>query len=263
MTTVGATVSCPARTASGRATRFGVPGGSLDTPSTSDVPAIAAATWSGSAPGLSCRKIATSPATWAAAPDVPLIVWVAAAWVFHADTSASPGASTSTHRPAFDSASAANGGAAPPSACDTAPTVIATGARAGDASHASAPELPAATTNGVPAATTRPTASSSAREGPPDAASSATAGATRFRASQSMPASTDDTAPDPSQPRTFTERTRAPGATPTVAPAASAATHVPCPLQSPASGLTPASGYAAVARPASSTWSSRTPVSST
>ena len=49
-----------------------------------------------------------------------------------------------------------------------APTVIASGARAGDTEHASAPSLPAATTYVKPDATERWIAASIAAEGPPE-----------------------------------------------------------------------------------------------
>ena len=89
----------------------------------------------------------------------------------------------------------------------------------------------------------------------------ATEGPRWLRATQSMPASRDDSVPAPVQSRTFTDRTCAPFATPKSRDAAMPATTVPWPSQSPETSstvLTPS-----LARPPNCGWVTSTPVSST
>ena len=115
-----------------------------------------------------------------------------------------------------------------------APTVIACGARAGDALQASPPSLPAATAKDTPSAMPFCTAASSVIEMPPPRLMLATAGvpAAWLPTTQLTPAMTPDVEPEPEQLRTRTGTRLTPLATPYVLPPTVPATCVPWPLQS-------------------------------
>ncbi len=102
------------------------------------------------------------------------------------------------------------------SALVVAPTVIACGARAGDALHASAPSLPAATAKLTPSSMPRWTAASSVAEMPPPRLMFATAGAPAawLATTQSMPLITPVVLPEPLQLSTRTGTRLTPLATP-------------------------------------------------
>ena len=173
-------------------------------------------------------------------------------------TTATPGAARSTHAPELEKL-------AQLSDASVAATVIAWGARAGDALHASAPWLPAATTTVTPAADVRATAESRAATVSPlrlRFATAGTAGASCLCcATQSSAATTSDELPFPEQSSTRTATIRAPLATPYVAPPTVPATCVPCPWQSVAVPPDVTKSMPATARPPKSTCDWLTPVS--
>ena len=86
---------------------------------------IALPTVDGLAPGLVCRYSAATPAVCGEAIDVPLIVFVAPADVYHAEVMLDPGAKMSTHEPQFENEERA-------SLLVVEPTVTAFAARAGE-----------------------------------------------------------------------------------------------------------------------------------
>ena len=96
------------------------------------------ATAAGVAILLALKNTAAAPETWGVAIDVPLMVFVAVALVFHADVMPTPGALMSTQEPKFENDARA-------SLVAVAPTVSAAGVRAGDVLHALALSFPAAT----------------------------------------------------------------------------------------------------------------------
>ena len=92
----------------------------------------------------------------------------------------------------------------------------------------------------------------------------ATAGPlTRFRRTQSIPAMTPLSGPDPEQSRTFTGVITAFLATPYVAPAIVPATWVPCPLQSVVPSVLSIDDEPGPTRPPNSPMFACTPVSNT
>ena len=108
-----------------------------------------------------------------------------------------------------------------------APTVIASTVRAGDVLHAVTFALPAAMTKTTPRPIALRTAVSSEVLAEPPRLILATAGRTRFWATQLMPAMTPEVLPDPVQPSTRTACRVTPLATPKVEPPTVPATWVP------------------------------------
>jgi hypothetical protein len=102
------------------------------------LPSSAASTAAGVAVGFPCRYSAATPTTCGVAIDVPLIVLVAVALVYHADVMLEPGAKMSTQVPKLENEDRA-------SVLVVEPTVIAGAARAGEAVQALTLLLPAAT----------------------------------------------------------------------------------------------------------------------
>src|SRR4051812_8156363 len=109
----------------------------------------------GLAPGAPCRSVATTPATCGEACDVPSPCARAVVEELNVLTMSTPGAKTSTQEPKFEKPGLE-------SVESTAPTVMASGTRAGDSVHASTDSFPAATTTGIPALIAACTASSTA-----------------------------------------------------------------------------------------------------
>ena len=95
-------------------------------------------TVAGVAAGLDWRYNAATPAVCGDAMLVPLIVFVAESPVLHADVIDCPGANQSMHEPELEKEAFA-------SLAVLAPTVMASGTRAGLNWHAGTLELPAAT----------------------------------------------------------------------------------------------------------------------
>ena len=140
-------------------------------------------------------------------------------------------------------------------------TTSTPGTARGSAPQSSAPELPADAATNTPPSTSPRTAAASASDGPKLHDITATAGRCAFRATQSIPASSDDSVATPLQSSTFTDRTCARGATPCSRDAAIPATTVPWPSQSPVERSTALN--AGCARPPNSGWVVSMPVSST
>src|SRR5689334_15112675 len=120
------------------------------------------------------------------------MVLVAVSLVFQAEVTLTPGAKMSTQVPKLENEARA-------SVFMVAPTVRASGVRAGEVPQASALSLPAATPKTTPAATARRTASSSDWLAGPPRLMFATAGRIRFWATQSTPATTPAVVPEPWQ----------------------------------------------------------------
>ena len=115
---------------------------------------------------------------------------------------------------------------------------MAVGARAGDCVHASAVELPAATTTVTPAVVRLATELSSGVEMPPPRLMLTTIGRDGLAcfccSTQSRPAITPDDEPEPEQSSTRTPTSETPFATPYFVPPTVPETCVPWPLQSTA-----------------------------
>src|ERR671918_49910 len=94
------------------------------------LPVTAPFTCAGEAPGFPSRYSAATPATCGDAIDVPLMVLVAVLPVDQADVTLAPGANTSRQVPKFEKLAFTSEEV-------VAPTVKASGARAGDCEHAS------------------------------------------------------------------------------------------------------------------------------
>mmetsp|Transcript_15507 Transcript_15507/g.41663 ORF Transcript_15507/g.41663 Transcript_15507/m.41663 type:complete len:228 (-) Transcript_15507:480-1163(-) len=136
------------------------------------------------------------------------------------------------------------------------------------ASSAFAGAFPEAPTNAIPAEVRRAIASSYAALGlDPELTDATTTAATSppraatSRMTQSIPDTSQLTRPRLSQSSTRTAIIGARYATPTVRPAAMAATCVPCPWQSSESKSSSSTFRPWLARPLNSSWSMRTPVS--
>ena len=115
-----------------------------------------------------------------------------------------------------------------PSPSATAETVITSGWLAGLTAAASMPSLPAATTNVMPAATELAMAVSKLVLLKAPARLMLTTSISPARAvTQSIPAISEVRNPVPSSPSTFTDHTRAPGATPTTPYPLSSAAAIP------------------------------------
>ena len=112
------------------------------------------------------------------------------------------------------------------------PTVIAPGVLAGLKLHASADELPAATTYVIPASIELSIASSKTEVVPPPKLKLATDKPVAFAVTQSTPAITPLRVPSPLQSRTRTETKSTFFAIPHWLPPTVPATCVPCPSQS-------------------------------
>jgi hypothetical protein len=155
------------------------------------------ATVAGVAEGFVCKYNAATPATCGAAIDVPDIEVMSVVLRMYDDVTETPGANTSTHEPKFEKL-------ARTSVEPVAPTVMAKGSLAGEAPHALALLLPAATTMVMPSATARATAAFRALDNPPPKLMFATAGvpAMWFVMAHSIPAMTPDVEPQPVHDKT-------------------------------------------------------------
>jgi hypothetical protein len=118
-------------------------------------------------------------------------------FVYHAEVTPLPGANTSRHVPKFENDARLSDEV-------VAPTVMAAVTRAGEELHALALLLPAAMEYVTPAAMELFTALSMDVEALPPRLMLATAGLTWFRVTQSMPAITPDSVPEPLQLSTRT-----------------------------------------------------------
>src|SRR5215212_4511450 len=127
------------------------------------------------------------------------MVFVAVSDEAHAEVIEEPGAKMSTHVPKFEKDERA-------SELVVEPTVMAAGVRAGETLQAFWFSLPAATAKVTPALMALLTAVSSAEEAPPPRLMLATAGSTRFEATQLTPEMTPEVVPDPWQLSTRTAR---------------------------------------------------------
>src|SRR4051794_4975992 len=145
-----------------RANRFGDPAGSDTIPVTATV-LMTSSTVAGVPNGLLCRYNAAWPATCGEAIDVPDNTAAAVSLVHQADVMFTPGSNTSTHGPQLEKLARTSVLPLRP----VAATVIADGADDGELPHASALELPAATTWVTPRAVDRATASLTAELRPP------------------------------------------------------------------------------------------------
>src|SRR3712207_9173664 len=127
------------------------------------------------------------------------MVFVAVSEVAHAEVLEEPGAKMSTQVPKFEKEERA-------SLEVVEPTVIAAAVRAGETLQAFWFSLPAATAKTTPALIAPLTAESSAEDAPPPRLMFATAGSTRFCATQLTPEMTPEVVPEPWQLSTRTAR---------------------------------------------------------
>src|SRR5262245_3251304 len=178
---------------------------------------------------------------------------VAVSLVNHEDVMLTPGPNTSTQVPKLEND-------ARRSLMSVAPSVIASGTRAGEKLHAFRLLLPAAIAYVTPDAIELATAVSSAAWMPPPRLMFATAGLMPLPVTQSTPATTCAVVPLPAQLSTRTATSAAPLATPNALPPVVPATCVPWPWQSSAVPPSIAS-KPLVARPPKSVWVNRMPVS--
>src|SRR6185369_15633809 len=179
-----------------------------------------ARTCAGVAAGSAASTSAAAPATCGAAIDVPLPTAIEMSDARPADMMDTPGANRSTQPPWLE-----NGARA--SALSLAATVNASGALAGEAPHASALSLPAATAYVRPDAIDACTAPFSSSDAGPPMLMLTTAGRAACVVTQSTAAMTSVYSPQPSQPNARSATTWTALATPVPAPPIVPATWVP------------------------------------
>mmetsp|Transcript_8672 Transcript_8672/g.19849 ORF Transcript_8672/g.19849 Transcript_8672/m.19849 type:complete len:291 (-) Transcript_8672:704-1576(-) len=214
---------------------------------------------------------AAPPATWGHAMEVPLIVASAESPLCPAEVMELPGAKMSRHLPMLlkpdrESVEVVD------------PTVIASGAFAGEYSQASgtfeSPSFPAATTTTTPSSVAFWIALfTDASLALPPRLALMIAGFTPFETTQSMASVNHEKLPPPLSARTLTACRVASLATPYFLPPMVPAQCVPCPLtgsfahvvssEAHTLGVSPSTSRVGTARPSKSLWVVRMPVSST
>jgi len=180
-----------------------------------------------------CNNKAAAPATWGQAMDVPLLDVTALLLETPADLMLTPGAKMSMQLPQLLKLALA-------SLLDVAATVMADGANAGEYWHASAFELPAATTTVTPASVARSIAVPTKLCVPrPPKLALMTAGRRPFCTIQSTARVHQENCPPPLLLRVLTPWIVTPLATPYWVPPTVPAQCVPCPCTSSEQSVEP------------------------